>query len=79
MPVRHSEHVSSSFARVISSNEESNVLSIPLTSEHKSPSISHFFLLKLKVFYLVLNLRAYLHIQNPLYHFNFRLDQSSPT
>ena len=46
IPARHSENISSSFAHVISSDEESNVLSIPSTSEPKYPCISHVSLLK---------------------------------
>ena len=43
IPARHSEHFPSSFAHIILSDEESNVLSTPSTLEHKHPSISHFF------------------------------------
>ena len=42
MPARHSEHVSSSFTPIISSGVESNVLSIPSTSEPRSSCVSHF-------------------------------------
>ena len=41
MPARHSDHVSSLFSRVIQSDDESNVLSIPSTSEPKSLYIPH--------------------------------------
>ena len=41
MPARYSEHFSSSFAHIISSNEEPNILSSPSSSEPKSSSISY--------------------------------------
>ena len=39
----HSKNVSFSFAHIISSDEESNVSYVTSTSEHKNPSVSHFF------------------------------------
>ena len=43
MPDRHFEYVPSSFAHIISSDDESDVFSIPSTSEPKSSCASHIF------------------------------------